>query len=198
MKLFLRLAGALALASTPAAAQTVSPLTVMAGDPPKVVSTYPAQDQAIAPGVLVLKVAFNQKMLLSGFDFGPGAAGEPIECVRTPRLLNDAKTFVLLCRTWPNKTYGVTFNAPSDKTGFANEGDVRAVSASLTFTTTAAEPVRSLETAMKAAGLTEIDGPVQETANVAPAAAPPLPSPAAEAKPAAAAKAVRSPRPAGS
>lgn len=186
----------LLLALAPAAAaQTVSPLTVMAGDPPKVIATFPAQDQAVTPGVLVLKVAFDQKMLLSGFDFGPGAAGEKLECVHTPRLLNDGKTFVLLCRTWPNKTYGVTFNA-AGAAGFANEGDVKAVSSALSFATTGAEPVRTLEAAVKAAGLTEIDGPVQETANAAPpqtaqAAQPPAPAKGA-------ATPLRSSRPAGS
>lgn len=169
MKLLLGLAAFAALAAPAALAQTVSPLTVMAGDPPKVTGTYPAQDQAVTPGVLVLKVTFDQKMLLSGFDFGAGPTGEALECVRTPRLLNDGKTFVLLCRTWPHKTYGVTFNA-SGQAGFANEGDVKATSATLSFTTTAVEPIRTVEAAVKAAGLTEIDGPVQETGNVAPPA----------------------------
>ncbi|WP_091739421.1 hypothetical protein [Phenylobacterium immobile] len=158
------LALAATVAAAPAFAQTVSPVTVFSGEAPKVVATYPAQDQTVAPGVLVLKVTFNQKMLLNGFDYGPAPGGEPLECVQTPRLLNDEKTFVLLCRAWPGKTYGVTLNA-SEKRGFANRGELRAQSATLTFTTLSGEPNRTVAAGLKAAGLEPTDTPIQETAN---------------------------------
>lgn len=158
----------MALTASTAAAQTVSAVTVVAGDPPKVVSTYPAQDQAVAPGVLILKVAFNQKMLPTGFDYAPAPGAESLECVKTPRLLNDEKTFVLLCRAWPGKTYGVAFNA-SEKLGFANQGELRATSATLAFTTTSGEPIRTVTAGVKAAGLEPTDTPIQETGNVDPA-----------------------------
>jgi hypothetical protein len=192
MRLFRFAALILLLLAAPVAAQTVSGLTVMAGDPPKVTATYPAQDQAVKPGVLVLKVTFNQKMLPSGFNIGPSAAGDALECVHTPRLLNDAKTFVLLCRAWPNKTYGVSFNG-DDKPGFVDEGDRQATPATLTFTTTGDEAIRTLDLAMKASGLTEIDNPIEETTNpqppapvvaaTAPAPAPPPHPAASHAKP---------------
>lgn len=177
---------AAAVAAAPAAAQTVSAVIVMSGDPPKVTATYPAQDQAVAPGVLILKVAFNQKMLPGGFDYGPAATGEKLECVHTPRLLNDEKTFVLLCRVWPGKTYGVAFNA-AETPGFANQGDRRATPATLTFTTTTAEPLRTVTAGVKAAGLEPTDTPIQETGGQAPSTAasptPPAPIKSAPAKP---------------
>lgn len=158
----------LTVAASTAAAQTVSAVTVVAGDAPKVVSTYPAQDQAVAPGVLILKVAFNQKMLPTGFDYAPAPGADPLECVKTPRLLNDEKTFVLLCRAWPGKTYGVAFNG-SEKPGFANQGELRATGATLSFTTTSGEPIRTVAAGVKAAGLEPTDTPIQETGNVSPA-----------------------------
>lgn len=169
---------AILVAAAPASAQTVSAVTVVSGDPPKVVSTYPAQDQAVAPGVLILKVAFNQKMLPTGFDYAPSLGAEPLECVKTPRLLSDEKTFVLLCRAWPGKTYGVAFNG-SEQRGFVNQGELRATSAVLTFTTSSGEPIRTVAAGVKAAGLEPTDTPIQETGGVT----PPKPVPTPTAKP---------------
>jgi hypothetical protein len=170
---FACLIGGAAIAAPPAppaggAPHEVSPVTVFPRtEPPKVTATFPAAGQAIAPGVLVLSVTFDQQMLQTGFDFGPSstAAGEMPKCLKTPRLLNEGKTFVLLCTTHPGKTYALSFNT-RPVGGFANVAEQRAQSASLTFTTTAGEPVRNLEDAMKAASLRNIDMPVQETPQV--------------------------------
>jgi hypothetical protein len=68
----------------------VSPVTVMPPtNPPKVASSYPAEGQAIAPGVLILKVAFDQKMTAKGWSYAaapapdPDGAAQP-DCVATP------------------------------------------------------------------------------------------------------------------
>ena len=166
----------LCLAAGPALAQAtkppreeptpVAPITVMPPTAkPKVVSTWPAAGQAIAPGVLVLKVVFDQQMTPRDFAYAPGAAGDPLECLKTPRLLNDAKTFVLLCRTLPGKTYAVSLNkglAPEGK-AFSNLAENRAEEADLSFTTLASgEPVTKLRDAIKAAGLGDLDVPVEE------------------------------------
>jgi hypothetical protein len=81
-------------------------------------------------------------------------------CLKTPRLLDDEKSFVLLCAAAPGKTYAVALNA-KPVGGFVNLGDKRAQPAVVTFTTTAGEPVRSLPDALKAAGLRAIDAPIQ-------------------------------------
>jgi len=149
----------------------VSPVIVMPRtEKPKVVATWPAAGQAIAPGVLVLKVVFDQPMTPRDFAYGPGTGGEAPECLKTPRLLNDGKTFVLLCRTLPGKTYAVSLNkAPGvgPTGGFANLAENRADPTELTFTTESGEPVSKLRDAIKAAGLGDIDVPVEEAPRLA-------------------------------
>ena len=166
----------LGLAAGPALAQAgkppadapnaVSPVTIMPPtQKPKVVSTWPAAGQAIAPGVLVLKVTFDQQMTPRDFAYGLGTGAEALSCLKTPRLLNDAKTFVLLCTTLPGKTYAVGLNsAPAGVAPirFSNLAENPAEPSQLTFTTTAGEPVTKLRDAIRAAGLGDLDVPVEE------------------------------------
>jgi hypothetical protein len=136
---------------------TVSPVTA----PPRLAESFPAEGQAIAPGVLVLKLTFDQKMLANGFDIAPAAAGEAPACLKTPRLLNDGKTFVLLCTTAPGKSYALALNAGAQE-GFANVARTRAAPATLSFSTTTADPVRKLDEAMKVANLDpRLDVPIE-------------------------------------
>lgn len=149
----------------------VSPVLILPPTlPPKLVSTYPAQDQTVSPGVLILKVAFDQQMSPSAWNYAPAAGAEPMDCVKTPRLLPDQKTFVLLCRVLSNKTYGVTLNAQRPG-GFANLGDNPAQTAVLTFKVDAEAPVTTVRRAMEAAKLLPDQMPVQD----APRAGGPIP-----------------------
>src|ERR1700748_123235 len=122
-------AGALALiasAAAPALAQTSSSptrlpgVTVTAPAPtlPKVVDTFPAEGKTVAPGVLIVKVVFDQKMDPGGWDYGKGANAYP-QCLDRPRLLPDEKTFVLLCTAPSKGKFSMTFDA-SGKGGFEN------------------------------------------------------------------------------
>jgi hypothetical protein len=159
------LCGGSALAAPPALPpqppHEVSGVTVYAKtDPPKVTATYPAAGQALSAGVLILTITFDQKMIETGFDFGPGAGGEMPNCLKTPRLLEDQKTFVLLCTTDPHKAYALTFNA-TPQGGFANIAEHRAEPSSLAFTTTDGEGPRSIPDALKAENLPNIDMPIQ-------------------------------------
>lgn len=157
------------LAGTEAAAQVppredptaVSPVTVMPPTAsPKVVASFPAQGQAIAPGVLILKVTFDQKMLATAWNYAPPAQGERPECLATPRLLKDEKTFVLLCRVLPGRDYGVEFNAAPGG-GFANLAENRALPHGLSFQVARGEPVTSVRKAMVVAGLRDDEEPIQ-------------------------------------
>jgi len=129
-------------------------------EPPKVTATYPAAGQALQAGVLVLTVPFDQKMQPQRFDFSAAAGGEMPNCLKTPRLLADGKTFALLCTTDPHKTYAVAFNARAEG-GFVRFADHRADPATLTFTTTDADGPRSIGEALKAQNLPNIDMPIQ-------------------------------------
>ena len=160
------------LAASPASAQSkaepkddptaVSPVLILPPTlPPNVVSSYPAQDETVAPGVLILKVAFDQQMSPTVWNYAPADGAEPMDCVKTPRLLPDQKTFVLLCRVLSNKTYGVTFNATREG-GFANLGDNPAKTAALTFKVDAQYPITTVRRAMEAAKLLPDQMPVQD------------------------------------
>lgn len=148
----------------PAPGTTVSPVTVFpATEAPKLVKSYPAAGQALSAGVLVMSVTFDQPMLATGFNFGPASGGEQPHCLKTPRLLDDKRTFVLLCTTEPAKTYALSFNA-DPQGGFQNVAEHRAVPASLSFKTTDGEGPRDVHEAMKAAGLRDaLDMPIQDS-----------------------------------
>lgn len=142
----------------------VAGVTVMPpGDPPKLVASYPAEGQAVAPGVLILKLTFDQRMVATGFDIGPAAGAEAPECVKTPRLLNDGKSFVLLCTGLPERRYSLAFNARAEGGGFQNLGETPARPVMLNFTTTNADPIRNLGAAMKVQNLSNLEIPVQES-----------------------------------
>ena len=146
----------------PEAPNTVSPVLILPPTlPPNLVSTYPAQDETVPPGVLILKAAFDQQMSPSVWNYAPAPGAEPMDCVKTPRLLGDQRTFVLLCRVLANRTYGVTFNATRDG-GFANLGDNPARTAVLTFKVTSDDPVTTVRRAMEAAKLASDQMPVQD------------------------------------
>jgi hypothetical protein len=159
---------AAALAAPPATAppapvKEVSPVTVFpATAAPKIVRSFPAAGQALQAGVTVMSVTFDQPMLKTGFDFGPAAGGETPHCLKTPRLLDDSKTFVLLCTTDPHKSYALTFNARPEG-GFENVAEHRAEPATLAFSTTDGDGPRNLADAMKVSGLRPIDMPIQES-----------------------------------
>jgi hypothetical protein len=157
----------LGLAATSAAAQapatgsaTVAGVEVTAVPPPAIVATFPAQDGAVAPGVLVLKVAFDQRMQADAWSYAPLAGTDDPKCLGVPRLLSDDKTFVLLCTVEAGKTYGVGINQASGK-AFVDRGGRKPPPMELRFNTTAAEPVRTVKAAMTAAGLDDLDSPVE-------------------------------------
>jgi len=153
------------------APNAVSPVLILPPTPqPRLVATYPAQDQAVAPGVLILKATFDQQMTPGAWNYAPVADAEPMDCVKTPRLLADQKTFVLLCRVLAGRTYGVTFNAQRPG-GFANLGDNPAQTASLTFKVESGTPVTTVRRAMEAAGLQSDQMPVQDAPMAAASAA---------------------------
>lgn len=137
--------------------------------PPRVISTYPAQGATVAPGTLVLKVVFDQRMTPDGWSYAKGAADLP-SCLPRPRLLDDARTFVLLCATVAGRPYAVGLNAEPVE-GFANAQRKFAPRYDLRFATAAdGEPVRPIAEAVRAAGLRPQDDPIVTWRGVADAA----------------------------
>jgi hypothetical protein len=167
-----------AAAATPALAQTASTptrlsgVTVVAPAPtlPKVVSTYPETGKSVAPGALILKVTFDQKMDPGGWDFGKGANAYP-DCLARPRLEPDEKTFVLLCTVGPKSSFSVTLNT-SGQGAFENQAGQKATPAAFDFTTDDEKSLATIAEAMKAAGLKADEGPVMDLRAATVAATP--------------------------
>jgi hypothetical protein len=166
-----------AAAATPVLAQTsatptrLSGVTVVAPAPtlPKVVSTFPEAGKSVAPGALILKITFDQKMNPDGWDFGKGAEAYP-ECLARPRLEPDEKTFVLLCTAGPKSSFSITVNS-SGHGGFENQAGQIATAASFDFATNDDRSLATIADAMKAAGLKADEGPVMDVRPAAIAAA---------------------------
>lgn len=144
-------------------ATNVSPLTVIPpnGEPPKVVATWPAAGAAVAGGVMILTITFDQKMSPDGFMIATTEGADGLQCLKTPRLLNDGKTFALLCTSREKKSYTVAFNSRPGA-GFANVGEQRAAPATLSFSTTDADGPRNIADALKLEGLPNLDMPIQD------------------------------------
>jgi hypothetical protein len=144
-------------------ATNVSPVTVIPpnGEAPKVVATWPAAGAAVAGGVMILTVTFDQKMAADGFSVATTEGADGLQCLKTPRLLNDGKTFALLCTSREKKSYTVAFNAGTGA-GFANIGQQRAAPATLSFSTTDADGPRNIADALKAEGLPNLAMPIQD------------------------------------
>ena len=151
-------------AHAPATPQGTTPLegvtVAVSKNPPMVTGTFPASGAAIAPGVLVLKVTFDQHMDPDAWRYAKGGADYP-DCLAKPRLLADGKTFVLLCTTRAEKTYAVRFNEADQEVGFTGVGHRAALPFELTFSTVKGRPVSSLPDALTVAGLKEDEGPVE-------------------------------------
>jgi hypothetical protein len=140
--------------------KTVAPVTVVpATDPPQIVSSFPAAGQAVAPGALVMKITFDQKMDPDDFAFAAAPGAQAPNCLKQPRLLADDKTFVLLCTTAAKTSYGMAFNA-APQGGFANIGGTPARPAQLAFSTNDDDGPHDIAAALKLAGLTANDLPI--------------------------------------
>ncbi len=151
---------AMATADEPAA--RVSGVTVTASRTvPRVQSTFPAAGARITPGLLVLRVTYDTKMRPDGWSYAREKGAEYPDCAESPRLLDDGRSFVLICRTLPGKRYSVWFNRPP-LGDFASMGRRPAVPFELSFATTDEEPIRTLPEAMKAdPALSNVANPVE-------------------------------------
>jgi hypothetical protein len=128
----------------------VSGVTVTASrERPKVVGAFPAQGSSVAPGILIIRVTYDTRMQGQSWSYVSSRDGEYPECAASPRLLDDHKSFALICRTLPKKTYALWFNH-GDYQNFTSISRRPAAAYELKFTTSDADPVWTLEEAIKA------------------------------------------------
>ena len=151
-------------------------VTTPAKEPPSVVSVYPAAGAAISPGALVVRITFSQRMDPGAWRFEKSADARYPQCLARPRLLNDEKTFVLLCSVGGQSQFSMTLNGPGDG-GFVNQAGQRALPYELKFSTTDGGSIGSLQDALKAAGLKPEDDPVMDKRPAAAALATNPPAP---------------------
>ena len=138
------------------ASKQVDGLVVVAGPGPTVQSTYPASGGSVPAGVMILKIVFDQPMTPDAWAYGPSADGEFPRCLANPRLLSDARTYVLLCNVAPKRTFAVEINATPR---FASAYDRTAKPYTLRFTTTDSGTF-DLHDALLQAGLADTDEPI--------------------------------------
>jgi hypothetical protein len=148
------------LAALPAAAETpkvVQELVVVPGPGPTIVATYPKPQQVVPSGTVVLKIVFNQPMTPDAWAYAKSAEGDFPDCLAQPRLLPDARTFVLLCNlAQANRTYAVEINlAPR----FVSADGRTAKPYTLTFSTND-DITRGLHDALAQAGLDDAADPI--------------------------------------
>jgi hypothetical protein len=135
----------------------VEGLMVVPGPGPAVQSTYPAPGGTVPAGTLILKIVFNQPMEPRAWSYGRSAAGDFPDCLADPRLLNDQRTYVLLCKVAPNRSYAIEINpAPRFESSYGRSAQPY----TLKFTTSDADVTRSLHVALQQAGLGDNDSPI--------------------------------------
>jgi hypothetical protein len=157
------LAAGLALAAAYGAACAPAPpvapeetLVVVAPKTPKVIATYPREGETVPGGPLVLKIVFDQPMRPEAWAYGPAPGGRFPDCLDRPRLLDDHKTFVLLCSASLNAAFALSVNAAPDFTGTGG----RAAEPYVLRFSTSGDPSTGLAEALKSASLTEADDPI--------------------------------------
>ncbi len=83
---------------------------------PRIVSTYPANGAEVRPGVLVLRVTFDQRMTCDGRFAEVSGLRHPCPGSRQETVLSyDRKTMRMVCRVVPFASYGVRIGHPPDR-----------------------------------------------------------------------------------
>ena len=146
------------------AARTVSELTVSPAikclapdrmperaERPKVVSSYPAKDTVVRPGLLILRVTFDQPMACYGlFTNYPGLLNP---CPGSPQkmlLSLDRRTVRTVCIVAPDTRYGLWLSQEPDGRSFVGLRGLPSMPYRMTFATSAQPAVRTVCDALAA------------------------------------------------
>ena len=95
-----------------------------------------------------MRVTYDTRMRADGWSYARESGADYPDCASAPRLLDDGRSFVLICRTLPARTYAVWFNRPPLQ-DFSSHSKRPAAPFELKFATTNDDPVRTLPDAMK-------------------------------------------------
>jgi hypothetical protein len=127
-------------------ATCLQPWNNIQAPPPRVVSTFPANGAVVRPGVLVLRVTFDQPMSCKGFFGAAAQARSPCPTDTQYWVLSfDRRTIRTFCRTELNSHYGVRISDQSGGDGsratFISLAGKRLAPYVLTFDTSSEPPV---------------------------------------------------------
>jgi hypothetical protein len=168
-------------------APTVEELTVVArakclppkphfkSDRPKIVSTYPRRDEVVRPGLMILRLTFDQPMSCSGFVAVSPGRKNPCDNSEQHFLMSfDHKTVRIVCVVEPGVRYVLYLNGTVDTPDgafnpprFVSLDNQVLDSSSLAFSASAAAPVDTILAALTAdpqTVLPEVYRPLQKAA----------------------------------
>ena len=104
---------------------------------PKVVDVFPARGAAVRPGLLVVRVTFDQPMACEGaFDAVPSLPNPCPGAVRDMLLSYDRKTVRTVCLVEPGKHYGYSLGEDPNAKTFIGLAGLPTESARVAFSTT--------------------------------------------------------------
>ena len=112
---------------------------------PKVVSTFPEKNAVVRPGLLVVRVTFNQPMACDGAFTGAPPLQNPCPGFSREMLLSyDRRTVRTVCVVEPNAQYGLWLNQSPTDHSFLGLGGLPSEAHRLTFSTSAAPAVSTV------------------------------------------------------
>lgn len=140
------------------ASKTVAELTVTAkikclapdsgqgrAERPTVVSTFPEKGAVVRPGLLVVRVTFNQPMACDGVFTNAPPLQNPCPGPSREMLLSyDRRTVRTVCVVEPNAQYGLWLNQSPTSHAFLGLGGLPSEAHRLTFSTSAAPAVGTI------------------------------------------------------
>jgi hypothetical protein len=130
------------------AAKCLQPRKDPLAPPPRIVSTFPASGAVVRPGVLVLRVTFDQPMSCKGFFAAAAEARSPCPVDTQYWVLSfDRRTIRTVCRTDLSSHYGLRVSDRSLRddslTTFVSLAGKRLAPYVLTFDTSSDAPINT-------------------------------------------------------
>jgi hypothetical protein len=116
---------------------------------PKVVSTFPAKGAVVRPGLLVIRVTFNQPMACEGALTGAPPLQNPCPSASQQMLLSyDRRTIRTVCIVEPSTQYGIWLSQDPTARSFLGLGGLPSQPYRLSFSTSGEPAVTTVCDAM--------------------------------------------------
>jgi hypothetical protein len=88
--------------------------------PPKLVSSFPDTGRPVRPGIVILRLTFDQPMTCDGVIRRVGGLAYPCPLpLKSPMISRDRRTFLTVCKVEPGNMYGVVVEGFTSLSGHA-------------------------------------------------------------------------------